>query len=192
MKIMIIAGMAMLTLNASCQNKKETENNMTSSTRIQPVSIHSFSVKALDGGNLNLADFKGRKILIVNTASECGYTSQYEQLQQLHEQYGSKIVVLGFPCNDFGGQEPGSETEIRRFCTREFKVTFPMAAKVHIKGDDADPIYRGLTQKELNGVLDARVKWNFNKFLLDENGYLLEHFGSGVSPLDEKILKRIQ
>lgn len=180
----------LLTLNASCQNNKQMEK--TTAVPAQAASIHSFSVKGLDGGTIHLSDYKGKKILIVNTASECGYTSQYKKLQELHEQYGNKIVVLGFPCNDFGGQEPGSEAEIRSFCTREFKVSFPMAAKVHIKGENADPIYQWLTKKELNGVMDAKVGWNFNKFLLDENGFLLEHFGSGVSPLNEDITGKLQ
>lgn len=189
MKNLFIAGMIMLTTSASCQNKNESKDM---NTQTQPTSIHRFSVNGLDGGTINLADFKGKKILIVNTASECGYTSQYRKLQELHEQFGSKVVVLGFPCNDFGGQEPGSEAEIRSFCTREFKVTFPMAAKVNIKGDNADPIYQWLTKKELNGVMDSKVKWNFNKFLIDENGYLLGHYGSGVSPLDEDILDKLK
>ena len=192
MKNVFIAGMILMTLNASCQNKKQMDKKSDMTVQTQPSSIHSFQVKALDGSTLNLADYKGKKILIVNTASECGYTSQYKKLQELHEQFGSKVAVIGFPCNDFGGQEPGSESEIRSFCSREFNVSFPMAAKVRIKGDNADPIYQWLTRKEKNGVMDSKVSWNFNKFLLDENGILLEHFSSGVSPLDDEILSRIK
>jgi glutathione peroxidase len=152
-------------------------------------SAHTFTLKALDGSSLPLKQFKGKKILLVNVASECGYTPQYKKLQELYETYGDKIVVIGIPCNDFGKQEPGSNEEIAQFCSSKYAITFPMTSKVKIKGDDNHPLYQWLTQKESNGVMDADVRWNFTKFLLDEEGRLLDSFGSGVSPLDEKITK---
>jgi glutathione peroxidase len=154
-------------------------------------SIHSFTVEALDGGKINFADFKGKKILIVNTASECGYTSQYEDLQALYTKYSNKLVVVGFPANNFGGQEPGSNTEIAGFCKKNYGVTFPMAAKISVKGDDCAPIYQWLTSKEKNGVLDATIKWNFNKFLLNENGEIIAKFDSGTSPMSEGITSKL-
>jgi glutathione peroxidase len=156
---------------------------------MQAQSAHTFTLEALDGSSLPLKQFKGKKILLVNVASECGYTPQYKKLQELYETYSDKIVVIGIPCNDFGKQEPGSNEEIAQFCSSKYAITFPMTSKVKIKGDDKHPLYRWLTEKDSNGVMDADVRWNFTKFLLDEEGRLLDSFGSGVSPLDEKITK---
>jgi glutathione peroxidase len=143
----------------------------------------------LDGTDISFAAFKGKKILIVNTASECGYTPQYKALEKLYEQHKDKLVIVGFPANDFGGQEPGSNSEIKSFCTKNYGVTFPMAAKSAVTGAEISPIYQWLTQKEKNGVLNAEIKWNFNKFLLDENGFILQKFDSKTDPLSEEILK---
>ncbi len=150
-------------------------------------SIHQFKVAALDGGTIDFSSFKGKKILVVNTASECGYTPQYAGLQQLYEKYGSKLAIVGFPSNDFGGQEPGSKEEIKSFCQKNYGVTFPMAEKITVKGNDAHEVYQWLTSKEKNGVQSSEVKWNFNKFLLDENGVLLKKFDSDTEPLSESI-----
>lgn len=150
-------------------------------------SIHQFKVEALDGSTIDFSQFKGKKILVVNTASKCGYTPQYEFLQKLYTNYGDKLVIIGFPANNFGQQEPGNNVEIKEFCTKNYGVTFPMAAKVSVKGDDIAPIYKWLTSKELNGVMDAEIKWNFTKFLLDENGILIAKFDSKVSPLGPEI-----
>lgn len=169
----------------SCQGQRQEQN--VNIKHMDTSSIHQFKVKSLDGGIIDFADFKGKKILVVNTASACGYTPQYKDLQQLYLQYGQKLVVVGFPCNDFGGQEPGDASSIANFCSRQYQVSFPMADKVSILGDQPDPIYDWLMHKSKNGVLDAKVSWNFNKFLLDENGILLEKFGSGVKPLSEEI-----
>jgi glutathione peroxidase len=154
-------------------------------------SIHSFSVEALDGSKINFADFKGKKILIVNTASRCGYTSQYEGLQALYDKYKEKLVVVGFPANNFGSQEPGSNTEIAGFCKKNYGVSFPMAAKISVKGDDCAPIYKWLTSKTENGVLDATIKWNFNKFLLNENGEIIAKYDSGTDPMSEEIISKL-
>ncbi|HEY8397328.1 MAG TPA: glutathione peroxidase [Flavihumibacter sp.] len=151
--------------------------------------LYDFKVKSLDGKPMDLAQFKGKKLLIVNTASKCGYTKQYADLQELHEKYGNKITVLGFPANNFGGQEPGSNEEIASFCKKNFGVSFPMAEKVSVKGDDIHPLFKYLTaEAEKLGVKDP-IKWNFTKFLIDENGKLLEVFPSKVKPTDEAITK---
>lgn len=155
-------------------------------------SIHQFKVESIDGGTIDFSKFKGKKVLVVNTASACGYTYQYEGLEKLYNQYKDKLVVVGFPANNFGGQEPGSNAEIKQFCTSKYKVTFPMAAKVSVKGSDMAPIFKWLTQKAENGVLDANIGWNFNKFLLDENGQLIQHFASRVEPTDEAITKYLK
>ncbi len=155
-------------------------------------SIHSFKVKSLDGGTIDFAQFKGKKILIVNTASECGYTKQYKALDSIYKQYKSKLVVVGFPCNQFGGQESGTATEIQEFCKKNFGVTFPLAEKVEVKGENATAIYKWLCSKAENGVLDATISWNFNKFLIDESGNMLAYFPSKVTPDSEEILKYLK
>lgn len=155
-------------------------------------SIHRFKVKSIDGSTIDFASFKGKKILVVNTASECGYTPQYEDLQKLYEQYKGKLVIVGFPANNFGSQEPGSDTEIRAFCKARFGVTFPLASKISVKGSDMAPIYKWLTSKAENGVLDATISWNFNKFLLDENGKMLAYFPSKVKPMSDDILQYLR
>jgi len=155
-------------------------------------SIHTFKVKSLEGGTIDFAKYKGKKILVVNTASKCGYTPQYEALQKVSEQYKDKLVVIGFPCNQFGGQEPGTATEIQEFCKARYGVTFPLSEKVDVKGDNISPIYKWLCNKSENGVLDATITWNFNKFLLDENGQMLAYFPSKVTPDSEEILKYLK
>ena len=155
-------------------------------------SIHSFTVKSIDGKNLNLASFKGKKILIVNTASKCGYTPQYEGLEKVYEQYKDKLVILGFPCNQFGGQEPGTNEEIVAFCKKNYGVSFPLADKIEVKGDNIAPIYQWLTMKSKNGILDASIGWNFNKFLIDENGKMIAYFPSNIKPDSEDILKYLK
>ena len=153
---------------------------------------HSFKVESIDGGTLDLSKFKGKKILIVNTASKCGYTYQYEGLEKLYDTYKDKLVIVGFPANNFGGQEPGSNEEIQSFCSSNFNVSFPMAAKVSVKGDDTAPLFKWLTSKSENGVLDANIAWNFNKFLIDENGKLIQHFNSKVEPTSEAITQYLK
>ncbi|MBH2005263.1 MAG: glutathione peroxidase [Sphingobacteriia bacterium] len=155
-------------------------------------SIHGFKVKSIEGKTIDFSSFKGKKILVVNTASKCGYTPQYDALQKVYTTYQDKLVIVGFPANNFGGQEPGSDGEIQEFCKARFGVTFPLASKVSVKGDDMAPIYKWLTSKAQNGVLDAEIKWNFGKFLLDENGKLLQYFPSNVKPDSEEILKYIK
>jgi glutathione peroxidase len=155
-------------------------------------SIHSFKVKSIDGGTIDFSKFKGKKILVVNTASKCGYTPQYEALQKVADQYKDKLVIVGFPANNFGAQEPGTDGEIVEFCKKNYGVTFPLASKISVKGDDTAPIYKWLTSKTENGVLDATISWNFNKFLLDENGKMIAYFPSKVTPDSEEITKYLK
>jgi glutathione peroxidase len=159
---------------------------------LMKASIYDFKVDGLSGGTIDFSQFKGKKILIVNTASKCGFTPQYEYLEKLYEKYKDRLVIVGFPANNFGSQEPGSNDEIKAFCTKNYGVTFPMAAKVSVKGDDMAPIFKWLTNKTENGVLDADIKWNFTKFLLDEHGTLLAKFDSNVGPMSEEIVKYLQ
>ncbi len=155
-------------------------------------SIHQFKVTSIEGGTIDFAKFKGKKILVVNVASKCGYTKQYEGLQKLYDANKNKLVIVGFPANNFGAQEPGSNEEIQEFCKARFGVSFPMASKISVKGGDIAPIYKWLTTKAENGVLDATVGWNFNKFLLDEKGQLLAYFPSKVDPNGEEIAQYLK
>lgn len=157
----------------------------------QQKSIYDFKVESLDGGEIDFAQFKGKKILIVNTASKCGFTPQYEDLEKLYEQFKDKLVIIGFPANNFMKQEPGSDKEIASFCQKNYGVTFPMASKISVKGKDQAPIYTWLTQKRYNGFQDSKVSWNFNKYLLDEKGNLIGVFGSRTKPLSEEIVGKL-
>jgi glutathione peroxidase len=158
---------------------------------IQTKTIYDFTVESLNGGTINFADFKGKKILIVNTASKCGFTPQYEELQALYEKYKDHLVIVGFPANNFFSQEPGSNETIEAFCKKNYGVTFPMAAKISVKGKDIAPVYKWLCNKAENGVMDAKISWNFNKFILDENGKLIAHFKSNVKPMSEEIISKL-
>jgi glutathione peroxidase len=160
-----------------------------SSSKRLPVagSIYDFTMKTLDGQDLSLSKFKGKKMLIVNVASECGYTYQYKNLQALHEKYGDKVAVIGFPANNFGSQEPGNSTEIKQFCTKNYGVTFQMMEKISVKGNDIHPLYKWLSSKEQNGVCDDAPKWNFCKYLIDEDGKIIKFFGSRTDPMSEDI-----
>ena len=154
--------------------------------------IYQFKVKSIDDGIVDFSEFKGKKILIVNTASECGYTDQYEGLEKLYEQFKDKLVIVGFPSNNFFGQEPGTNAEIKHFCTSRYHVTFPMAAKIDVKGKNAAPIYQWLTKKSLNGVEDSKVGWNFNKYLINETGEYVRHYESTVEPDDAELVNAIK
>ena len=141
----------------------------------QSKSFYDFKVKTLEGKDFDFRTLKGKKVLVVNTASKCGYTPQYEDLEKLYEKYGGdKFTIIGFPANNFMHQEPGSATEIRAFCSDKYGVTFPMMEKISVKGDDMHPLYKWLTSRKENGVLDSEVEWNFQKYLIDENGKLID------------------
>ncbi len=155
----------------------------------QTKSFYDFKVKTIDGVNYDLSQLKGKKVLVVNTASKCGLTPQYADLQKLYETYGGdKFVIIGFPANNFMSQEPGSNSEIKSFCTANYGVTFPMMEKISVKGDDIHPLYKWLTTKSENGVLDAEVSWNFQKFMIDENGKLVNFATPREKPLSDKIV----
>ncbi len=168
----------------SCMRKVKTNTSDASSS----VSFYSLKAEMNDGSTLNFESLKGKKVLIVNTASECGFTGQYDDLEKLHQQYKDKLVIIGFPANNFGGQEPGSNEEIQTFCKKNYGVTFLLASKSSVvKGEDQNPVYVWLSSKELNGWNSSTPSWNFGKYLIDENGKLLNLFPSAVKPLDEKI-----
>jgi len=153
-------------------------------------SVYDFKVPGLDGNTIDLAKYKGKKILIVNTASKCGFTPQYADLEKLYVKYQDKLVIIGFPANNFHQQEPGSNAEISEFCTKNYGVTFPMAEKVSVVGDSIAPIFKYLTDEAHHlGVADPVIGWNFTKFLVDENGKLIAVFPSKVKPMDDQITK---
>ena len=159
----------------------------------QTGSIHQFKVKTIDGTEKSLSDYKGRVLLIVNVASRCGYTSQYANLEALHKAHAGKgLSILGFPANNFGGQEPGTNAEIKEFCSTKFNVTFDMFEKISVKGGDKHPLYAYLTSGGGNGDLSGEVGWNFEKFLINKNGYIVKRFKSGVDPLSEDLIKAIE
>ncbi|HVA97560.1 MAG TPA: glutathione peroxidase [Bacteroidia bacterium] len=150
--------------------------------------FHDFTVLDNKGKEIDLSIYKGKKVLVVNTASECGYTPQYAPMQQLHEKFNDKnLVVMAFPSNDFGAQEPGTNEQIATFCKKNYGVTFPVMSKITVKGTDAHPLYQWLTDKKQNGVLDSEVKWNFQKYLIDENGKLVAMVPHNEDPLSERI-----
>jgi glutathione peroxidase len=156
------------------------------------ISFYTLSVEDINGKPMSMDQFKGKYVLAVNVASKCGYTKQYKPLQELYEKYGDKLVIIGFPSNQFMNQEPGSEADIVEFCEKNYGVTFPMTSKIDVKGSDQHPVYQWLTDKNLNGVSTEKVGWNFNKFLISPEGKWLAYFGSGVEPLDEKITSLIK
>lgn len=164
--------------------------SMTTSTTIDSKSfkkLYDFKVNDIANKPFDMSTLKGKKVLIVNVASNCGYTGQYKELQELHLKYGSKVAILGFPANNFGGQEPGSNNEISTFCTKNYGVSFLMFEKISVKGPDIHPLYKWLSSISENGTVDSAPSWNFCKYLIDENGNVLKFFGSGVSPTSKEI-----
>lgn len=159
----------------------KTEDNMKEN-------IYDIKINDLSGKEITLSEFKGKKVLFVNVASECGFTSQYEGLQNLHSKYKDQLVIIGLPCNQFGGQEPGSAAEIGAFCQKNYGVDFLMTEKLEVKGDKQHPLYQWLTNKNKNGVKSSSVKWNFQKYLIDEQGNLIDVFMSSVKPMSDKII----
>lgn len=156
-------------------------------------SLHDFKVKDIEGSDFDLSQLKGKKVLVVNTASKCGLTPQYELLQKLYNEYGGdEFTIIGFPANNFNEQEPGSNEEIAEFCERNYGVTFPMMSKISVKGDDMHPLYQWLTQKEKNGVSDSEVSWNFQKYMIDEEGHLVDYAEPKTKPNDEKIVNWVK
>lgn len=157
-----------------------------------PDSFYDFEMNALDGSPIDFSQFKGKKVLLVNVASKCGYTPQYTDLQKLHELYGNKVAVLGFPANNFGKQEPGSNQEISLFCSENYGVTFQMFEKISVKGNDMAPLYQWLSEKKYNGWNDDAPGWNFCKYLVNEKGELEAFFPSKVKPLSDDIISKLK
>ena len=154
----------------------------------QTSGFYDFKVKTLEGANFDFSSLKGKKVMIVNTASKCGNTPQYKDLESLYEKYHDNLIIIGFPANNFAGQEPGTAAEIRKFCTEKYGVTFPIMEKISVKGADMAPVYKWLTSKKENGVMDSEVKWNFQKYLIDENGKLVEVLDPKEKPTSDKVL----
>lgn len=161
---------------------------MATGTFAQTSGFYSFKVKTLEGKDFDLSSLKGKKVMVVNVASKCGFTPQYKDLEALYERYNGELVIIGFPANNFMNQEPGSAAEIRQFCTENYGVTFPIMEKISVKGRDMHPLYKWLTSKEKNGVIDAEVSWNFQKFLIDENGKLVDVLKPKEKPDSEKVI----
>lgn len=165
-------------------NMETTEKNKV----MKAQNIYQFKVKDIEGNEFDFATLKGKKIMVVNTASECGLTPQYEQLQKIYSEYKEKnFVIVGFPANNFGAQEPGNNKEIKAFCTKNYGVTFPMMEKISVKGDDMHPLYHFLTEKSKNGLEDSQVEWNFQKYLINEKGELDNVISPRVLPNDKEI-----
>jgi len=165
---------------------------LTTVTGTAQTGLHQFKVKTIDGKEFDFSSLKGKKVMVVNTASKCGFTPQYEQLQAIYNEYGGEnFVVIGFPANNFLNQEPGTASEIKDFCTINYGVTFPLMEKVSVKGKDQHAVYQWLTQKEKNGVEDSKVQWNFQKYLINENGELVKSFSPKTKPNDPEIINWI-
>ena len=154
-------------------------------------SIYAININSLQGSPLDLSNYKGKKILFVNVASKCGFTPQYKELQKLYDEYQDKLVVIGVPCNQFGKQEPGSSEDIQQFCELNYGVTFPITEKIDVKGSNQHPLYLWLTKKAENGKKNSTVKWNFQKYLVDENGNFIDYYFSITKPMSKKILKHL-
>lgn len=173
----------------SCQNQAQTKKENTGTQTTMKQSIYTFKVEDLEGKEFDFASLKGKKIMVVNTASKCGLTPQYKDLQALYEEYKDKgLVIIGFPANDFLKQEPGTNEEIGAFCEKNYGVTFPMMSKISVKGKEMHPLYQFLTQKSKNGLQDSEVEWNFQKYLLNEKGELEKVISPRTSPKDQEIL----
>lgn len=183
----------LLFVAVACEQKQEStaaaaidQNTKTQTKSPMAKNFYDFKIRSLTGEEIDFSSFQGKKVLVVNTASECGYTPQYEDLQKLHEQWGSKVVVLGFPANNFGAQEPGSNEQIATFCQKNYGVSFPMFEKISVKGADQHPLYQWLQEQS-----GEAPKWNFSKYLLDEEGKVIGFYPSGVNPMDDPIISQL-
>ena len=177
----------------SCQNQAQQTIANPNVTPMKKETIYQFNVQDLSGNAFDFTSLKGKKIMIVNTASECGLTPQYEQLQAVYEKYKEQnLVIVGFPANNFGSQEPGSNAQIATFCQKNYGVTFPMMAKISVEGSDQHPLYQFLTQKAKNGLEDSDVQWNFQKYLINESGELVKVVSPRTLPTDAEIINWIE
>jgi glutathione peroxidase len=179
-------------LNIFGSNSGDVEKYERSKAQNSEKTVYRFTMDDINGNPVSLSTFKGKVLVIVNVASKCGLTPQYKEIQKFYEDYKDKgVVVLGFPANNFLGQEPGSNEQIREFCEKEYAVTFPMFSKISVKGKDISPLYKFLTDKEENGVMDASVKWNFQKFIIDKQGRMVTFFEPRTHVNEEKFLEVI-
>lgn len=163
----------------------------STSIEIKRKSIYDIAINSIDGTPISLLEFKGKKILFVNVASECGFTKQYKELQTLSDTYAEELIVIGLPCNQFGQQEPGEASQIQEFCELNFGVTFLLTEKIDVKGSKQHPLYTWLTDKNLNGKKSSSVKWNFQKYLVDNSGNLIDYYLSITKPMSSKITKHL-
>ena len=189
-KILKYLGISFTAILGACA--RPAERPMQIPVNESQTSIYSIKVTDITGKVTDLSKYKGKKMLIVNTASKCGFTHQYKDLEKLHEEYGDKIVVLGFPCNQFGGQEPGTAEEIGAFCEKNYGVTFPLFEKSNVKGSEKSELYSWLTDKSKNGWNDQEPSWNFCKYVIDEKGRLLAFYPSKTEPFDERIISLLK
>ena len=193
MKTIYIIGLLVLVLSSAAalafRSRWQKPSNPIGTNKM---SFYDLTINSIDGKEMHMSDFKGKYVLCVNVASKCGYTPQYEGLQKLAEQYKDKLVVIGFPSNDFMHQEPGDAKEIRSFCTSRYGVTFPLAAKIDVKGKNMHPLYVWLTEKKYNHYSDNSVKWNFQKYLINEQGKLVGVFAPGMKPTNPEIISAIE
>jgi glutathione peroxidase len=181
LKIILLVGLSLI--NGDFDSKKL--NNT-------PMSIYDIPINSIDGNEMNLNEYKGKFILFVNVASNCGFTRQYKDLQQLYNENSDKLVVIGVPCNQFGAQEPGTEEQISIFCSEKYDVTFPMTEKISVRGSNQHQLYKWLTSKEFNGRKSSSVKWNFQKYFVDKDGNLIDYWYSLTSPMSSKITNYIK
>ncbi len=188
----ILILLSLFVLITSSSFLSNTNKNVLTENYISSYRFHDMEFESINGDIISLSNFKGKYVLIVNTASKCGYTKQYKDLQKLNEEYNDKLVVIGFPCNDFGSQEKGSNEEILNFCQKNYGVDFLLSKKINIKGEKCHPIFKWLTNKSDNGVLNHKVSWNFNKFLINPNGKLLGAYSSSTKPYDDQIISKIK
>ncbi len=165
--------------------------NKTKAQNPPSASIYDIEINSLEGNTIDLSNYKDKMLLIVNVASECGFTKQYEGLQKLYEEYQDNLMIIGVPCNQFGGQEPGTASEIQTFCQKNYGVSFLMTEKVDVKSNNQHPLYKWLTSKELNGKSNSSVKWNFQKYLINDEGQLVDYYFSTTSPMSDKITKHL-
>lgn len=195
MRNLCFLAFAAVSLVSCMENRAQSKNQVTAPNGkpMEKQSIYQYKVKDLSGKEFDFASLKGKKIIVVNTASKCGLTPQYKNLQTIYDQYKDKnLVIIGFPANNFMSQEPGTNSEIATFCEKNYGVTFPMMDKISVKGSDMAPIYQFLTQKNKNGLKDSDVQWNFQKYLIDENGYLAKVVSPQTLPTDPEIVNWIK
>jgi glutathione peroxidase len=190
--LLVTLSAALLACGTTLERPTDAASLNPSYDQTMESTFYNFKLKDINGQEVDFASFKGKKVLLVNVASKCGYTKQYAQLQELYATHGKDILVLGFPANNFGGQEPGTNEEIKEFCSTEFGVTFPMFEKVSVKGFDKHPLYRWLSDATQNGWNNQEPSWNFCKYLINEKGELIKFFPSSVKPMDEEILNLIK